>query len=104
MTWLLPLLLVLNYGTIYLMGKKHSNTFNEIQTRPDRSDIDWEDFLGLLVYLGAEVKRQSGSAFGVRLNGVYAVFHKPHPGHVIYRSDLKRILNFLKNARIEKVE
>ena len=97
-------MLVLKYGTINLMSKKHSNIFNAIQTRPDRSNIDWENFLGLLVFLGAEVKRQSGSAFGVRLNGVYAVFHKPHPGHVIYKSDLKRIRIFLKNAGIEKVE
>jgi hypothetical protein len=76
------------------MGKNHRIFFEAIYTRPDRSDLDWEGFLGMLIFLGAEVKRQSGSAFGIRLNGIYAVFHKPHPGHVIYKSDLKRIRFF----------
>jgi hypothetical protein len=86
------------------MGKKHRKTFEAILEKPDRKDIDWDDFVSLLNYLGAFIKQQGGSAHGIRLNGEYAVFHKPHPGHTIYPTDLKRIRRFLMNAGIEKVE
>jgi len=86
------------------MGKKHRKTFEAIFGKPDRKDIDWDDFISLLNYLEAFIRQQGGSAYGIRLNGEYAVFHKPHPGHTIYPSDLKRIRRFLINAGIEKVE
>jgi hypothetical protein len=86
------------------MEKKHRKTFEALLQRPDRTDIDWEDFLNLLTFLGAIIKNQSGAAFGIRLNGEYAVFHKPHPGHTIYTTDLKRIRKFLTNAGVENVE
>jgi hypothetical protein len=86
------------------VGKKHRAIFEAIFSKPDRSDIDWDDWITLLVYLGAKLKYTSGSAVGVRLNGIYAVFHKPHPGHQIYLSDLKRIRRFLQEAGIHQVE
>jgi hypothetical protein len=86
------------------MGNKHRNTFVAIHEKPDRNDIEWSDFMLLVSYLGATGRQGSGSAHGIMLNGVYAVFHKPHPGHTIYPSDLKRILRFLKNAGIENAE
>ena len=92
------------YGTIANVSKKHNLTFNTITSKPDRHDIEWDDFLALLVFLGAKIRNQSGSAIGVRLNGIYAVFHKPHPGHEIYSSDLKRIRRFFEEAGIGKVE
>jgi len=86
------------------MSKKHRATFEAILEKPDRKDIDWDDFITLLVFLGAEIKQSSGSAVGIRLNGVYAVFHKPHPGHEIYPSNLKRIRRFFESAGIRRVE
>ncbi len=86
------------------MGKKHRKIFEALHEKPDRVDIDWDDFITLLEYLGAEIKSPGGSAHGIRLNGVYAVFHKPHPGHTIYPTQLKRIRNFFKNAGVEEVE
>jgi hypothetical protein len=86
------------------MGKKHRTTWLKINEKPDRKDVDWDDFISLLEYLGAGIKASSGSATGVRLNGIYAVFHKPHPGHEIYPSDLKRIRKFLQSAGINDVE
>jgi hypothetical protein len=86
------------------MGKKHRATFEAIFQKPNRTDIDWDDWIALLDHLGANIKHSSGSAIGVRLNGIYAVFHKPHPGHEIYPSDLKRIRRFLQEAGIQQVE
>lgn len=87
-----------------VVGKPHRKTFESLFQKPDRSDIDWDDFLNLLVFLGAVIKTHAGSAHGIKLNGNYAVFHKPHPGHTIYPTDLKRIRKFLRDAGIEKVE
>jgi len=86
------------------IGRKHARTLKSIFERPDRKDILWDDFIGLLVFLGATIRQQGGSAHGIRLNGEYAVFHRPHPGNTIYPSDLKRIRNFFKNAGVENME
>lgn len=86
------------------MSRKHKSTLSAIFQKPDRKNIDWDDFLSLLDYLGAKIIKQSGSAVGFRLNGFYAVFHKPHPGRHIYVSDLKRIRRFLNDAGISEVE
>ena len=86
------------------MSKKPERTFALIFEKPDRNDIDWDDFITLLIYLGASIRQQGGSAHGIKLNGDYAVFHKPHPGHTLYQADLKRIRRFFTNAAIKKVE
>ena len=86
------------------MSKNHQRIFARIFEKPDREDIDWNDFINLLEYLGASIRQQGGSAHGIKLNGEYAVFHKPHPGHTIYLSDLKRIRKYLTNAGIKEVE
>jgi hypothetical protein len=86
------------------MGRKHRRTYEALFDNPDRKDIDWYDFLNLIKYLGGVVKCQGGSGHGIKLNGEYAVFHKPHPGHEIYLSELKRIRKFFKNAGIDHVE
>ena len=93
-----------NLWYYYVVSKKHRTTFEAIHSKPDRPDIDWNDFITLLASLGAVLKYQGGSAVGVKLNGIYAVFHKPHPGHTIYPTDLKRIRRFLQEAGITRVE
>jgi hypothetical protein len=86
------------------MAKRHRRTFETIFEKPDRVDIDWDDFINLLAFLGAVIKSSGGSAYGIKLNGEYAVFHKPHPGHTIYPTELKRIRRFFKNAGVKEVE
>lgn len=77
------------------MQRRHRKTLDEIFQKPDRKDILWSEFLTLLRALGADITEKGGSMVGIRLNGRYAVFHKPHPGNEIYPSDLKRIRRFL---------
>ena len=96
--------LVLQNGTIIKMSKRYQIIFESIFEKPDRKDIDWDDFLNLLMVLGASIRQQGGSAHGIRLNGEYAVFHKPHPGHTLYQADLKRIRKVFINAGIKQVE
>ena len=81
------------------MHKRHQETLDDIFQKPDRKDIHWDDFITLLHALGAGVTEKSGSMVGIRLNGRYAVFHKPHPRQRnLYPSDLKRIRRFLTEA------
>ena len=82
------------------MNKKHRATLEAIFARPDRKDIRWDDFVALLFGLGADVTEKGGSIIGVRLNDCYAVFHRPHPGNVIYLSILKRIRRYFLECGI----
>ena len=92
--------MVSKYGTIYCVRKRHQKTLDDIFAMPDRKDIKWDDFITLLMALGAEVSEKGGSMAGVRLNGRYAVFHRPHPGNEIYPTDLKRMRRFILETGI----
>ena len=68
--------------------------------KPDRRDIPWDDFLMPVAALGTEITEKGGSMISLRLNGRYAVFHKPHASNESYVSDLKRIRRFLQEAGV----
>ena len=84
------------------MNRKHRHTLSAIFAHPDKKDIRWDDFIALLVELGAEISEKGGSMVGLRLNGRYAVFHRPHPGNLIYTSMLKRIRRFFDECGIKE--
>jgi hypothetical protein len=86
------------------VNKKHRATLKSIFDRPDKKNIRWDDFVGLLVGLGADVAEKGGSMPGVRLNGRYAVFHRPHPGNHICLSVLKRIRRYFLECGIDPQE
>ena len=82
------------------VNKKSRQTLEAVFAHPDRKDIRWNDFINLLAELGAEITEKGGSMVGARLNGRYAVFHRPHPGNEIYLSVLKRIRRFLHECGV----
>lgn len=91
------------------MNRKHRQTLSALFARPDKKDIRWDDFIGLLmelplrvIELGADVSEKGGSMVGLRLNGRYAVFHRPHPGNLIYPSMLKRIRRFFDECGVKE--
>lgn len=86
------------------MNRKQSKTLNLIFEDPPRSDLPWTDIENLFVALGAEVSEGSGSRVRVKLNGVFAVFHRPHPERVTDKGALKSVRRFLVNAGIEVEE
>jgi hypothetical protein len=47
------------------------------------------------------VTEGSGSRVRVKLNGVFAVFHRPHPERVTDKGALKSVRKFLVNAGVE---
>jgi hypothetical protein len=58
---------------------KHDKTLEAIFAEPVRANINWSDIESRLVNVGAEVSEGAGSRVRIALNGVRAVFHRPHP-------------------------
>ncbi len=82
------------------MNKKQRKTLDYIFEIPVRSDVKWSDIETLFASLGGEVSEGSGSRVRVALNGVRAVFHRPHPKKVTDKGALVSVRRFLINAGI----
>jgi hypothetical protein len=67
---------------------------------PVRSGVPWSDVEALFKALGAEVSEGQGSRVRVYLNGVRAVFHRPHPEKDTDKGALKSVRRFLLEAGI----
>jgi hypothetical protein len=91
------LILVLKSDT---MNSKHRKTLTAIFAAPTRSDIPWDDIESLFLALGGEVTEGSGSRVRVYLNGVRAVFHRPHPERVTEKGAVGSVRRFLTEAGI----
>lgn len=61
------------------LSAKHRVTLQAIFADPVRSNIVWRDVEMLLVACGAEITEGNGSRVRIALNGIRAVFHRPHP-------------------------
>jgi len=83
------------------MNSRHRKTLDAIFERPDRSDIAWREIESLFVALGGEVSEGSGSRVRVALNGVRAVFHRPHPQKETNKAAVKSVRRFLLEAGVE---
>ena len=83
------------------MNRKHRQTLSALFARPDKKDVRWDDFIGLLMELGADVSEKGGSMVGLRLNGRYAVFHRPHPRKETNKGAVKSVRKFLEAAGVK---
>lgn len=66
-----------------------------------RSDVNWADIMSLLQHLGAEISEGKGSRVRIALNGIRAVFHRPHPGKETDKGALKSMRRFLAEAGVK---
>jgi hypothetical protein len=82
------------------MKQKHQRTLTAIFDDPVLSNIYWTDIESLLIALGAEVSKGRGSRIRVSLNGVKAVFHRPHPEKETDKGAVKSVRRFLGQAGI----
>ena len=82
------------------MNKKHQRTLNRIIEKPERSDIPWRDIERLIAALGGEISEGRGSRIRIHLNGVRAVFHRPHPERVTDKGAVSSVRRFLKEAEV----
>jgi len=82
------------------MNRKHRHTLEAIFDDPVRSDIAWRDIEALLDAAGAEITAGEGSRVRIALNGVRAVFHRPHPRKETDRGAVRSMRRFLTEARL----
>jgi len=82
------------------MNKRHRKTLERIIEKPERSDIPWQDIESLILALGGEVSEGRGSRVRVSLNGVRAVFHRPHPRRLTIKGAIKSARRFLQEAEV----
>ena len=82
------------------MNSKHKKIMELIFRNPIQANIQWTDIEGLLVALGAELSEGSGSRRRVKLNGVKAVFHRPHPQKTTDKGAVNSVRRFLENAGV----
>lgn len=83
------------------MKAKHKKVLKNIFDTPVNSSIVWKDIELLLIALGAEISEGRGSRIRVVLNGVRAVFHRPHPKKETDKGAVVSVRRLLKEAGVE---
>lgn len=83
------------------LSKKHRATLEAVFADPVRAGIAWRDIEALLVACGAEISEGQGSRVRVALNGIRAVFHRPHPQKETDKGAVKSVRRLLTEAEIE---
>jgi HicA toxin of bacterial toxin-antitoxin, len=82
------------------VNKKHQKTLEAIFANPVRANISWKNIESLFLALGAEISEGSGSRVRVALNGVRAIFHRPHPQKETKKGAVKSVRRFLQEAGV----
>lgn len=82
------------------MGPKHRQTLHAIFEDPVRSNIVWRDIEAMLKAAGADITEGAGSRVRIALNGVRAVFHRPHPQKETDKGAVKSMRRFLAEAGV----
>ncbi len=80
---------------------KHQKTLRAIFSDPVRANIPWADIEALLMALGANREEGSGSRVRYFLNGIRAVFHRPHPQKETDKGAVKSVHRFLEEGGIK---
>lgn len=83
------------------MNKKHQKILQQIFQQPVQAGIVWKNIEAMLKALGAEISEGNGSRVRVALNGVRAVFHRPHPHKETDKGAVISMRRFLKEAGIK---
>jgi hypothetical protein len=79
---------------------RHRKTLEAVFADPVRSNVLWADVEALFAAAGAGISEGRGSRVRVSLNGVDAVFHRPHPQKETDKGALKSARRFLREAGI----
>jgi len=82
------------------MNAKQLRVLEAIFERPTRAHLRWSDIKCLLIALGAERSEGRGSRVRFLLNGVEAVFHRPHPHPETDKGAAASVRRFLETAGV----
>jgi hypothetical protein len=80
------------------MNGRHGKTLEAIFAKPVRANVLWSDVEALFLAAGASVSEGRGFRVRVSLDGVDAVFHRPHPQKETDKGALKSVRRFLTEA------
>jgi hypothetical protein len=75
---------------------KHQRVLEAIFEK--RANIAWSDIEAMLISFGAEISEGRGSRVRIALNGVRAVFHRPHPQKETGRGAVASMQRFMVEA------
>lgn len=75
---------------------KHENTLEAV--KEGVRTLKWRDIESMLKHYGAEISEGRGSRVRVQLNGVVAVFHRPHPSPDARRMLIRSVKRFVEKA------
>lgn len=82
------------------MNKKHQKTLQQIFQSPVQAGIVWKDIEAMLETLGAEISEGNGSRVRIALNGIRAVFYRPHPQKETDKGAVVSMRRFLREAGV----
>ena len=82
------------------MRGRHGKMLRDIYANPVKANIPWADIEALLASLGAERDEGSGSRVRFALNGIRAVFHRPHPQKEADRGAVRSVRRFLEEGGV----
>jgi hypothetical protein len=82
------------------LSRTHQATLEAVFASPVRASIGWRDIEALFMACGGEISEGAGSRVRVALNGVRAVFHRPHPQKETDRGAVRSVRRFLTEAGI----
>jgi hypothetical protein len=88
-------------GVSFAMNRARQATLNGIFVRPTKENIRWSAIESLIRALGAEVTERESFRVAARLNGVTAVFHRPHPRPETKKGAVDAVRQFLMNAGVK---
>ena len=83
------------------MNSRHALILKRIYSDPVSSAIPWRDIESMLYALKAEMSGRKGSRVCISLNGIDAVFHRPHPQKETDKGAVKSMRRFLQEAGIK---
>ncbi len=83
------------------MNNKHRKALSAIFADPVNASLAWADIEALFRACGAEISEGRGSRVRVKLNGVLATFHRPHPKPITDKGAVKSVRAFLVNAGVK---
>ncbi len=82
------------------LSRAHLSTLEAVFATPVQASIAWRDIEALFVACGGDISEGQGSRVRVALNGVRAVFHRPHPQKETDKGAVKSVRRFLTEAGI----
>jgi HicA toxin of bacterial toxin-antitoxin, len=82
------------------LNRRYQATLEAVFATPVQAAIPWRDIEALFAACGGEISEGNGSRVRVALNGVRAVFHRPHPQKETDKGAVKSVRRFLTEAGI----